>query len=446
MRITRKVFTDLAIYMMGFGLLIGIIFPIFSMIIGIPEQYLTTLFITSCVIAGLMVGLVNILLARLIVGRRIKKLSESMNYVNENLEKSAEMDAEECLKKCMLPVDSDDELGESSRAFNNLVKSFLTTLKSETSIRNFTEIFTNELDVEKLSDKALSHLIEYTNSTAGVILIDKSGEIEVASSHLIKNPMKLTTTELVRKAFDNNKRVFFELANEVTIEAGLIDFHPKTILLEPVSYKNDVLGVILLASTKEYDKQAIDQLNTYTHGLSLGMQNAIVHDKLEQLAILDPLTKTYNRRFGLERLKEEFGRSIRTNNPLGILMFDIDFFKKVNDTYGHIVGDQVLIGISEILRVNLRKGDILVRYGGEEFMALLPGASNEGLEKVSEKIRRYVEEHIVKYKEQEIKVTISIGGTSIPEQDYESIEQFIDIADNHLYEAKDSGRNRVIVK
>lgn len=442
MRLTKKVFYDLGIYMIGFGIIVGMIFPVFTRIIGIPSKYVDIMFIVATLFAGIIVGVVNILLAKFVVGRRLKILSARMKYVNKNLENVNDMNAEECLDKCMIPVDSTDEIGESSESFNNLVKAFLSTLNSESSIRNFTEIFTNELDLGKLSEKALTHLIGYTGATAGVVLIDKGGEIEVSYSHLIKDPDKLTTQEIVHKCFTNKKRVYFELTGNVVIEAGLVDFQPNAILLEPIVYKGEVLGAILLASVKHFEEHILNELNVYTHGLSLGMHNAIIHDKLEQLAILDPLTKIYNRRFGMERLKEEYGRCLRTNDPLGVLMLDIDYFKKVNDTYGHIIGDQVLIAIANIIKSNIRKGDILVRYGGEEFLALLPGASRAGLVHLAEKIRRYVEEHSIKHNDQDIKVTISIGGTSFPEYSPEELEGLIQKADESLYVSKDTGRNK----
>jgi diguanylate cyclase (GGDEF)-like protein len=446
MRITKKVFTDLAIYMIGFGVLVGFIFIVFTELIGIPTEYIDTVFILACLFAGLFVGLINILIVRGVVGKRLKILSNSMKYVNKNLHNANELNDDECMGKCMISVDSEDVIGETSESFNELVKSFLTILKSESSIRNFTEIFTNELDLEKLSEKALEHLIQYSESSAGVVLIDKGGEIEVSSSYLIKNPEALANLEIIHKCFTSRKRVLFDLSENIIIEAGLINFKPKAILVEPVIYKNNVLGVILLASLKSYDTMILKELSVYTHGLSLGMHNAIIHDKLEKLAILDPLTKAYNRRFGLDQLNEEFARSVRTVNPLGILMLDIDFFKKVNDTYGHIVGDQVLINISSIIKDNIRKGDILVRYGGEEFLAILPGASIEGIKRVSEKIRRYIEEHTVQYNNQNINVTISIGGTSYPEFDADDIEKLIEQADSNLYYSKENGRNRATIK
>jgi len=447
MRITKKVFLDLAIYMIGFGLIIGVVFPLFTYLIGIPAEYISNyMFVVGCIVAGVIVGVFNILLANIVVGKRLNILSTRMQYVNENLKNSNDFDDEDCLKRCHIPVDSDDVIGESANSFNELVKSFLMTLKSESSIRKFTEIFTNELDLEKLSEKALTHIIEYTKSSAGVVLIDKGGKIEVSASHLIKNTESLLDMEVVHKAFSNNKQIKFNFPSDIKIEAGLLEFYPKAILIEPVSYKNEVLGLVLLASTKDYEDTDINQLNVYTHGLSLGMHNAIIHDKLEQLAVLDSLTKIYNRRFGMERFKEEYSRSVRTNNPLGVLMFDIDYFKKINDTYGHIVGDQVLINFTKIISKNLRKGDVLVRYGGEEFMALLPGSSTEGTCIIAEKIRRIVEENNIRHGNQDIKITVSIGGTSFPESDTETTQELIKIADDHLYSAKALGRNQVVCK
>jgi len=447
MRITKKVFLDLAIYMIGFGLIIGVVFPLFTYLIGIPAEYISNyMFVVGCIVAGVIVGVFNILLANIVVGKRLNILSTRMQYVNENLKNSNDFDDEDCLKRCHIPVDSDDVIGESANSFNELVKSFLMTLKSESSIRKFTEIFTNELDLEKLSEKALTHIIEYTKSSAGVVLIDKGGKIEVSASHLIKNTESLLDMEVVHKAFSNNKQIKFNFPSDIKIEAGLLEFYPKAILIEPVSYKNEVLGLVLLASTKDYEDTDINQLNVYTHGLSLGMHNAIIHDKLEQLAVLDSLTKIYNRRFGMERFKEEYSRSVRTNNPLGVLMFDIDYFKKINDTYGHIVGDQVLINFTNIISKNLRKGDVLVRYGGEEFMALLPGSSTEGTCIIAEKIRRIVEENNIRHGNQDIKITVSIGGTSFPENDTETTQELIKIADDHLYSAKALGRNQVVCK
>jgi len=115
-------------------------------------------------------------------------------------------------------------------------------------------------------------------------------------------------------------------------------------------------------------------LNATLPGLAVALNNSLNHQDLQRVAALDPLTGVYNRRFGLQRLTEEFGRSVRSGDPLGVLMLDLDHFKAVNDTYGHLVGDRVLQTVVRAARQILREGDVLLRYGGEEFIIVLPGA------------------------------------------------------------------------
>jgi len=181
----------------------------------------------------------------------------------------------------------------------------------------------------------------------------------------------------------------------------------------------------------------------FLQGLGLALNNAMAHDRLQRLAALDPLTGVYNRRFGLVRLHEEFGRAVRANTPVGILMLDIDHFKAVNDTYGHLVGDRLLKSICAIARSSLREGDVLLRYGGEEFLAVLPAASAEDLRLVGERLRRAVEDSALSDGAKTVRVTLSVGGAAYPNQNVESEEVLIRLADEALYRAKDSGRNRV---
>jgi len=432
--------------MLGFGLVMGIIFPVFSLLVGIPREYvINELFIISCLSAGLIVGMVNNLLAKTVVGKRLRILFERMQYVNENSKRSGELDIEECKKNCMIPVDSDDIIGETSAEFNNLIQSFLESMKSEASMRTFTEIFTNELDVYKLSKNALGYLINYTNSKGGIILINNQGTIEVANSYLIKTPEKLIEMEIIKKSFKSGERTFFNFTRDIIIEAGLIDFTPKAILIEPINYKGNILGLIILASINEFTPAILNDINVYTHGLSLGMNNAVIHRKLEELTIIDPLTSAYNRRYGMEKLKEEFNAASQQNYHLGVLMLDIDHFKKVNDTYGHVGGDLVLKEYTKLISSLLRKDDTLIRFGGEEFMVIMAGIPKNRIISVAENIRTRIENAKFLFEDKVIEITTSIGGALYPEIDAVNEETLVQVADQNLYKAKNQGRNRVIV-
>lgn len=179
--------------------------------------------------------------------------------------------------------------------------------------------------------------------------------------------------------------------------------------------------------------------------LGLALSNALSHDRLQRLAALDPLTDAYNRRFGAGRLQEEFGRAVRTGSPLGVLMVDLDHFKVVNDTHGHLVANRVLRATAAAIRRVTREGDVLIRYGGEEFLVLLPGAGPTDLAEAAERVRRSVAATVVGDGERRVTVTASVGGATYPEHDVGSATDLVDAADVAMYAAKQAGRDRVAI-
>jgi diguanylate cyclase (GGDEF)-like protein len=161
-------------------------------------------------------------------------------------------------------------------------------------------------------------------------------------------------------------------------------------------------------------------------------------EELEKLSITDPLTSIYNRRKFNELLTMEIERSKRYQNSLSIIMCDIDHFKKINDTFGHDVGDKAIKKFSKQIRENIREIDMLARWGGEEFMILMPNVSVENAHSVAEKLRMIIEKTEV---ETAGSFTASFGVTDLMLDD--TSETFIKRADQALYKAKHSGRNRV---
>jgi len=166
-------------------------------------------------------------------------------------------------------------------------------------------------------------------------------------------------------------------------------------------------------------------------------------EELHRLAITDPLTGVFNRRHFFQLAEAEFERAVRTQQPVSVVLMDIDHFKNVNDTHGHQNGDLVLRNIAEACRGNLRQMDVLARYGGEEFIILLPNMDEEHALKAAEKVRKIVENMNIEITESEISITASFGVASLIQQD-KGIDELIDRADKNLYLAKESGRNRVV--
>jgi len=159
---------------------------------------------------------------------------------------------------------------------------------------------------------------------------------------------------------------------------------------------------------------------------------------IDKMAITDGLTDLFNRMHLFSRFEEEFNRAKRLKNNLGCIMLDIDHFKSINDKYGHLTGDEVLKEISLRLRNSIRIYDVLGRYGGEEFLIVLPDTDFENAINLAERIRDKIKEKLIA----NIRVTISLGITSIQEKD-ETINDMIKRTDEALYKAKNSGRDRV---
>ncbi len=170
-----------------------------------------------------------------------------------------------------------------------------------------------------------------------------------------------------------------------------------------------------------------------------------VYDRLNKLAITDSLTGLLNRRAFLERAELELERSRRHKRELAIIMIDIDHFKSINDSFGHVCGDAVLKKFSSEATAILRKTDIITRWGGEEFLVLVPESGKDKCEAVAEKLRAHTEKISIVAGKADISITISLGATVlVPESD--SIDTMIARADAQLYEAKRSGKNCVRIK
>jgi diguanylate cyclase (GGDEF)-like protein len=165
--------------------------------------------------------------------------------------------------------------------------------------------------------------------------------------------------------------------------------------------------------------------------------------QLHHVSTIDALTQVYNRAHLIDVLGREFKRFQRTGQPLSCIMIDLDHFKNINDTYGHNFGDEVLVALAQLLRGSIRETDILGRYGGEEFLCLLPGADLEGARALAEKIRRAVEAKPFSQGFFTIDLTASFGVASTSQAGVGNHDQLLQWADRALYRAKQTGRNRV---
>jgi len=230
-----------------------------------------------------------------------------------------------------------------------------------------------------------------------------------------------------------------------------LDYDPmmrkaKSAMLVPMITYGKTTGLLIAESPRQgaFDEKDENFLSVLARSSAMALENAILHRKTEELTIIDDLTGVFNFRYFSEKIKEEKKRAVRYNQALSLIMLDIDWFKRFNDNYGHEVGNRVLVGLVGVIKGCIRDVDILCRYGGEEFIIILPNTVEREAYRIAERIRSEVEsaefgggEGIPK-----LKVTVSVGISSFPENGLAE-EELVNAVDQAMYRAKGSGKNAV---
>lgn len=267
--------------------------------------------------------------------------------------------------------------------------------------------------------------------------------------------MLLENDQMLNKLFGKAVRPY--LGEYRTEKCGAFFAHcqkpPVSVVLLPLRRRGRYLGSLHLGSMNHErftGQMATDFLERLSSILSVCLENTLNFELLRRTSLIDTLTGVNNRRFFDQRIGEEIDRVQRNGESLSCLFLDIDFFKAVNDTYGHQVGDRVLADVAGEIRSQLRNNDVLARYGGEEFVSLLSGAAELTALEVGERIRQRIENHVITTADDKrVKITVSVGIATFEPEIYGDSSKFdasklVEFADRALYDAKNSGRNRVV--
>jgi len=206
------------------------------------------------------------------------------------------------------------------------------------------------------------------------------------------------------------------------------------LLIIPLKNKEKELGAVFLYGIKELKEEESTFYSILAQEISLVLLNALQYEEIQNLAIKDKLTNVYNRRYFMEALDKEISRQI----PISLMLLDIDDFGNYNNKYGHQQGDILLKELGKLLKENTRIIDVVGRYGGEEFIVLLPDTKSAEAVQIAERIRKFIENKIFNEK-----VTVSIGLISCIDKRIRA-EELIREADKALYQAKSAGKNRII--
>ena len=268
------------------------------------------------------------------------------------------------------------------------------------------------------------------------------------------------TQEVVKnmmKVFSILEEEPFE-ADRITLQVEKRKLRPKQMMIDPkatlkshltlpLTVEGEILGCISLNSDQSnaFDAQDLQFLSVIGYQMAATLKHFQRFSSIKNIAIYDTLTGLYNRRYFEDRLGMDAQKSFYGGTPLSLVMVDIDHFKKVNDTFGHTEGDQVLCKISSLLKSSIRKKDTVARYGGEEFILILPEAGLEASFVIAERIRRLIENTLFEVGRAQINLTVSMGISNFPSHRAKSKEELIKMADQALYDAKRGGRNKVCI-
>ncbi len=324
-------------------------------------------------------------------------------------------------------VPGQDEMAQLATAFNAMTRG----LRERESMKLKLEL-SETLELDQVLDRLL-------DSMARAIPFDQA-----AALIKTRDGMDLVVSRGPRGRAESRQM----LMGSAQVDLAISSHEPATsgtgqLAAVPLLSRGQVIGVLCLESRDGYDEPTTRLAFSLAQPAAMAVENARLFEEVQRLATLDGLTNTFNRRHFMELAQTQLEAARRFSLPLSALMIDVDHFKSVNDRYGHAIGDRVLRGVADRCRSALRSIDVLGRYGGEEFVILLPGTPRGSASTIlAERIRRAVAEEPIHTDAGPVHVTVSLG-VAESTADTQDLAALLKRADAALYEAKQTGRNRV---
>lgn len=329
---------------------------------------------------------------------------------------------------------------------------FKTTYDGYAMIQRLSQTATSILDLQKLSKTLLADIVSTLQARWGILLIkQKDGSFEPIAWESIPEKLLFTlepnhpiSNWVTRNSIRNTTYNFDEFPQRKE-KLSVLNLSGSELL--SLKSRGEFIGILWLGEKlkkRPYTQDDKTNLVTVANNIASTIDNARLYKELQKQAIRDPLTKLFNRRYLYETFDRELARAKRENYPISFLMVDIDHFKGINDSFGHPIGDEALKSLGSLLQKSIRQGDIACRYGGDEFIIIMPGLHKKDAEQRAESLRLEVKNIPIKTTSGMVFVTASIGIALYPEHG-DNLEQIMKASDDALYEAKNAGRNRISI-
>ncbi len=366
---------------------------------------------------------------------KIKNLIEKEKDGREKLKEEIQKHYSSIDLLSLLNKQLDDRLFELT-IFNNIISTIFENKDFFGTIKSILNILSNILD---------STVYSITICASEEIFVFINSELDLSPTYLEKFSVKIIDVlqETTGKSMEN---VNFNIEYFSNVGEDITKFNEENIMFEFKRVTDETIVALAFDRNKPFNKEEKVLISQFIKHIAIVSAHSYLHQKIKNLSIKDGLTKLYNKRHFLEILEREVNRSIRYQSVFSLIFLDIDDFKKVNDTYGHIFGDMVLKRISEIITQVIRASDVACRFGGEEFLIMMPEIKKKDVCTAAERIRKEVEKSEFKTSTGEIvKVTVSLGVATSNDINFKesNIDELIKMSDGKMYMAKNKGKNRL---
>ncbi|HHN65316.1 MAG TPA: GGDEF domain-containing protein [Nitrospirae bacterium] len=334
--------------------------------------------------------------------------------------------------------------------FVSIEQELLKRNKELIAINNLSTVFMAARDMDVVFNRLMETVMMITDFSLGwLVLFEEGGERIVSmkgvSESLEKSIREGCISKLMEAVFNESDPLFIFDHNDIQLIPCLKKEGINFFGIIPLRGYDTIKGFICLGNRlgRSFDFDTASMMSLIGNQVSLIIEKVKLFEETKRLSITDALTGLYNARFFYQSLDKEIQRAKRYDESFSLIIFDIDDFKDVNDTYGHQAGDEILIEFSQILLRHTRKTDIVSRYGGEEFVIILPNTRKEVACSLAERIMNEVSHTAFKANDCEIRITVSGGIAGFPD-DGATAKDLLYCADMALYEAKSRGKKRII--